>query len=206
LDAIKNTEYSIKFVPYVARTYVQLSGFYFDTDQPQKAKAVLDQALSNANKDEDRGYLSLSQGYYSMVKKNYRAAEKYWSDAMIYMGSPTKPDYDYALLYRYVMLCKLGNSNAADSLINFRLKTRGINAWPEPILLFFAGSIQEKDLIKLARRNWQKCEVFFFLGKKNLINGNLAESKKYFEESVNTGVTSTYEYDMAKAELSRAFQ
>ena len=205
LEAIKKTEYSIKLVPYVTRTYVQLAGFYFDTDQPQKAGLVLDQALSNANKDEDRGYLSLSQGSYSMIEGDYLAAEKYWSNAMIYLGNPNKPYYDYALLYRYVMLRKLGNSAAADSLNTIRLKSQGINSWPEPIMKFFAGSIQEKDLIKLARRNWQKCEAFFFLGEKNLISGNLAEAKKYFEESVNTGATDYFEFAMAKSELSRAF-
>ena len=205
LEAIKHTEYSIKLVPGIARTYHQLSNFYFDTDQPQKARAVLDQAILNVTNVDDIGLIGILQGRYSMVEGNYHEAEKYWADAMTYLGDPIRPLYDYALLYRYVMLCKLGNSTVGDTLLLRRLKTPGINSWPEPIINFLTGNMKEEELIKLARRDWQKCEAYYFLGEKNLISGNLNEAKKYFTESVNTGVTNYIEYDLANAELSRAF-
>ncbi|MGD0754768.1 MAG: hypothetical protein ABR927_06870 [Bacteroidales bacterium] len=205
LDAIKNTEYSIKLLPGISRTYIQLSNFYFDTDQPKRARAVLDQAISNVNNTNDRGYIELMQGKYSMVAGEYQEAEKYWADAITHLGDPNEPFYDYALLYRYIMLYKLGNSNAADTLINNRLKTPGMNTWPEPVINFFSGNIQKEDLIKLAKKDWQKCEAFFFLGEKDLIIGNLSEAKKHFEECVNTKVTDYLEYDMSQSELHRAF-
>jgi TolB-like protein len=206
LEAIRNTEYSIKLVPGILRTYTQLSNFYFDTDQPQKARKVLDQAISDVNNAKDRGYIGLIQGRYSMVEGKYQEAEKYWTDAMTNLGEPKDPYYDYALLYRYIMLYKLGNSMTADSLIHDRLKIRGINSWPEPIISFFAGSLKEENLVGLARRNWQKCEAFFFLGEKYLMSGNLIEAKKHFEDCVNTKETDYLEYDMSQAELNHTFQ
>jgi hypothetical protein len=68
------------------------------------------------------------------------------------------------------------------------------------------GSIEEEDFVKLVKRNWQKCEAFYFLGEKDLISGNPAEARQHFEESVKTNVTTYIEYDMSKAELSRTFQ
>jgi tetratricopeptide (TPR) repeat protein len=206
LEAVKNTEYSIKLVPFITRTYNQLAGFYFDTDQPQKARAVLDQAIINANNNYDRAYVELEQGKYSMIEGKYQQAEKYWADAMTHFGGPASPYYDYALLYRYIMLCKSGNPMVGDTLLHDRLKTLGISPWSEQIINFYIGTIREEDLIKLAKRNWQKCEAFYFLGEKDLINGNLTEARQHFEESVNTNVTTYYEYEMSKAELSHTFQ
>jgi TolB-like protein len=205
LNAIKNTEYSIKLLPGISRTYIQLANFYFDTDQSQRARSVLDQAISNVNNDNDRGYLELMQGKYSMVAGEYSEAEKYWTNAMTHLDNPSAPFYDYALLYRYVMLYKLANSTAADTLISNRLKTPGINTWPEPVINFFYGNILKEDLLKLAKKEWQKCEAFFFLGEKELIAGNLSEAKKHFEACVNTKETNYLEYDMSQAELHRAF-
>jgi TolB-like protein len=203
LNAIKNTEYSIRLLPGISRTYIQLSNFYFDTDQPQRARAVLDQAISNVNNDKDRGYIELIQGRYSMVEAEYSRAEKYWADAMTHLVDPGDPFYDYALLYRYVMLYKLANSTSADTLIRNRLKTPGINSWPEPIISFFYGNILKDDLIRLAQKGWQKCEAFFFLGEKELMTGNLSEAKKLFEACINTKETNYLEYDMSQAELHR---
>jgi TolB-like protein len=206
LEAIKYTEYSIKLVPFITRAYNQLAHFYFDTDQPQKAKSVLDQAIVNAKNDNDRAHVELSMGKYSMIQGEYHQAEKYWADAMIHFGSPTSPSYDYALLYRYVMLCKSGNQVVGDTLLYNRLKTLGISPWSEQIINFLMGTIEEEDLIKMAKKNWQKCEAFYFIGEKNLINGNLIDARQYFEESVNTNVTTYYEYEMSKAELNHTFQ
>ena len=205
LNAIKNTEYSIKLLPGISRTYIQLSNFYFDTDQPQRARIVLDQAISNVNNPKDRGYIELIQGRYSMVEGEFAKAEKYWADAMTHLDNPNDPYYDYALLYRYVMLYKLANSTSADTLIQNRLKTPGINSWPEPIINYFYGNILKDDLIRLAKKEWQKCEAFFFLGEKELNAGNLSEAKKHFEASINTKETNYLEYDMSQAELHRAF-
>jgi TolB-like protein len=204
LNAIKNTEYSIKLLPGISRTYIQLSNFYFDTDQPQRARVVLDQAITNVNNSKDRGYIELIQGRYSMVEGEYTKAEKYWADAMTDLNNPSDPFYDYALLYRYVMLYKLANSTAADMLIHNRLKTTGINYWPEPIINYFYGDLLKDDLIKLAKKDWQKCEAFFFLGEKELIAGNLSEAKKNFEACIDTKETNYLEYEMSQAELHRA--
>jgi tetratricopeptide (TPR) repeat protein len=206
LEAIRNTEYSIELVPGIRRTYIQLASFYFGTDQPQQAREVLDQALKNVSNPNDRGFIGLVQGRYSMVEGKYQAAEKYWASAMNDLGDPRLPYYDYALLYRVVMLKKLGNHRAADSLIQERLENRGINSWPEPIMYHFSGNLNEEDLINLAKRDWQKCEAFFFLGEKYLLLGNLAEAKRYFETAVGTKATNYLEYDMSVAELGRAFQ
>jgi TolB-like protein len=206
LEAIKDTEYSIRLVPGILRTYIQLANFYFDTDQPVKGRTVFDQAISNVINAKDRGYIELIRGRYSMVEGKYKEAEQYWADSMTNLREPKNPDYDYALLYRFVMLNKLGNSMMADSLIHDRLKTVGINSWPEPIIYFFAGSLKEEDLIRLAKRDWQKCEAFFFLGEKYLMSRNLIEAKKYFEECVNTKENDYIEYDMSQAELSSTFQ
>ena len=206
LEAIKNTEYSIRLVPSVSRTYIQLSNFYFDTDQTQRARGVLDQAIANVSNSDDRGFICLIQGRYSMVGGEYQEAEKYWKDAMFYLHNPTNLYYDYALIYRMIMLYKLGNSAAADTLIENRLKTHVINSWPELVINYFSGKISGEDLNKSAQKDWQKCEAFFFIGEKYLISGNLSEAKKHFEECIDTKVTTYIEYEMAQAELNHSFQ
>jgi TolB-like protein/lipoprotein NlpI len=202
-EAIKYTEQSIQLMPGIARTYSQLSDFYFETDQPQRARDILDEALSKVINPSDRGDIGLSQGRYSLIEGNFREAERYWANAMVNFADPSNPIYDYAFLYRYVILLRLGDSMAADSLLAIRLKTPDRNPWPEPLIHFFAGTKTEEDILKQVNKEWQKCETFFFLGEKDMISGDLAGAQKHFEDCVNTGVTNYYEYDMAKGELSR---
>ena len=202
-EAIKYTEQSIQFMPGIARTYNQLSNFYFETDQPQRARAILDQALSKVINHSDRGDIGLSQGRYSMIEGKFKEADQYWANAMNDFSDPSNVLYDYAFLYRYIILLRLGDSRTADSLLTIRLKIQESNSWPEPLIRFFAGTLQEEIILKQLDRQWKKCETFFFLGEKDMISGDLEGAKRHFEDCINTKVTNYYEYDMAQGELSR---
>lgn len=206
LEAIRKTEYSIELVPGIARTYTQLSDFYNATDQLQKARAVLDTAIANVRNADDRAYIALLQGRTSMTEGKYQEAEQYWAYVMRTLAGPGDGYFDYALLYRSVVLRKLGKSSVADSLINIRLASRGINTWPEPVFYFFAGRSREEDLLRLAKSDWQRCEAFFFLGENDLILGNLSEAKRHFEDCINTRKTEYLEYDMAQTELDHSLK
>ena len=203
MDAIKNTEYSIQLMPSIGRTYNQLAGFYFNTDQPQRAKMVMDQAISNVTDSSNLGEVELSQGRYLMIEGKFREAEQCWTNAMAHLVDPSDDSYDYAVLYRYIMLHRLKNSMKADTLLRDRLKMPGINSWTEPIMLFLTGGISEENLMRLANKNWRKCEAFFFLGEKCMINGDMKNAQKHFEECIKTEATNYYEYDMSKGELNR---
>ena len=200
-EAVNYTEYSIKLMPGISRTYQQLSSFYIKTEQYQKGIEILNKAASYTKDPVEKGNVMISLGSKSMMAGIYQDAGYYLDTAMILLKDPSTTYYDYALLTRYFISYRLNEFNKADSLIKQRLAKRDLNSWPEPIISYYAGETSEEKVLRLANKNWKKCEALFYIAEKNLMEGDTLKAQMYLEDCLRTRVTTYHEYDMAKAEL-----
>ncbi len=202
-EAIDFTEYSLKLMPGIGRTYNQLAQFFAETDQMQRAAAVRDRALAEVKNPKERGQIALFQGKDYMKLGTFDKAAQYFASAMSLFKDPSESLYDYALLYRYLSLKHSGANAEAETILCERLNSSRGESWTESILKFYAGVLKEDDILKLARAEWQKCEAFFYIAEKELIGGNIPQAKAFFEDCLKTEITTYIEYEIAQAELRR---
>lgn len=202
-EAIDFTEYSLQLMPGIGRTYSQLAGFYAETDQEERAAAVRDRALAEVKNPRERGQIFLSQGAAYMERGAFDKAAQCFASAMADFKNPSESLYDYALLYRYISLNRIGSGAEAETILQERLNSPRAESWTESIFRFYDGALKEDDLLKLAKAKWQKCEAFFYIAEKELIRENSPRAKAFLEHCLETGVTSYVEYGIAQAELHR---
>ena len=117
-----------------------------------------------------------------------------------------KPDdSQYPALYRQLLLLRTGIAPT-----NFGATAAGwTNGWAKDLGRYVAGQINEKTLLKAAKKSdlepvsGQKCEAFYFIGMMRLIAGDHAGAREYFEMCATTGQVDYYEYKFSRAELTR---
>ena len=81
--------------------------------------------------------------------------------------------------------------------------------WPGPVAALYLGQIGPDDLrfygveTEDQTRDQRLAEVTFYLGQYFLAQGDVAQARALFEETIATGITSYVEYEGAAAELAR---
>jgi lipoprotein NlpI len=117
----------------------------------------------------------------------------------------------YAQLWIWLIQARLGHEEAASRELvttSARWTTTDPQAeWVATLAQFLAGTISEGDLLQRAPSGDQKsvtehaCEAYFYAGSKRLIHGDTAMAAEYFRRTIQTGLTTFYEYDSARMEL-----
>lgn len=135
---------------------------------------------------------------------------------------------DYSRCRLWLVQARLGDWKAATNDLNAYLKQCSTNGWPRhmegnlskamrntkdwslQIAYFLAGDITEADLLKKASvpgaepADGQLCEAYFYIGSKDLVNGDKKAATKYFKKCVATKLSAYEEYSSAQAELGIA--
>ncbi|MDH7513831.1 MAG: protein kinase [Clostridiales bacterium] len=202
-QAVELTERSIEYMPGIARAYNQLAGFYSETDQEERAIAIRERALQSIRNPVERGQTYLFQGAAYVRLGVFDEAAENFAGSMAELQGSGNALYDYALLYRYLALKRIGAGVEADSILDSRLKSLKDNAWPAPVVRYFTGLLDEEGVLRAATSDWQRCEINYFIGSKELLSGDRARARRFFQECLDTGVSNYLEYKFAKAELER---
>jgi len=93
--------------------------------------------------------------------------------------------------------------------IDRRLARHDGNAWPRPLLQFFAGKIGSTAVVKAAksgdpaRQTRQQCEADFFLGTRALIDRNMDTARRLLQEAADSCPPTTRERITAQTDLAR---
>jgi lipoprotein NlpI len=102
-------------------------------------------------------------------------------------------------LHRETLLQRLGrpSTDFATTVAGWK------DGWLKNIGLFMAGQLDEKELLAAGPSRNQRCEAFYFIGMKHLLNGDRLGAREFFQESVATGVRQYTEYQFARVESER---
>ena len=144
--------------------------------------------------------------YFEKNGKYDEAAEAYQSGVD---KNPGSWDAFYYRLRRAIVLIKNGKKEDSNKYIRAWVKTLQGNEWPIPLAKYYAGEIDENELLKAAESRdpvkWknQHLDVWYCLGMKKLLDGDNVKAKEYFEKCVSTGLKDFEEYSRAKDELEK---
>lgn len=76
--------------------------------------------------------------------------------------------------------------------------------WYSDIADFCAGALTDEELEKIAGdSNYNKCEGHFFIGLKQLSEGDLLGAKEHFRKSIDTPFEDQLDYSFSRAFLDR---
>ena len=81
-------------------------------------------------------------------------------------------------------------------------------AWPYPVLKLMRGDLTFDAALAQARADKdhsldRECELYFFAAEKALLDKDRDQARRWFDQSVNTGVVEFIEYGLARREKAR---
>lgn len=113
----------------------------------------------------------------------------------------------YGTLWMYIALARAGRPETG----TLQQVSSQINPgqWPFPLFLMYLGEISPQAAIEAAASPianddlMRKCEAWFYVGEKYLIDGDVDRAREAFQAAVATDVTQFLEHDWAARELER---
>jgi serine/threonine protein kinase/tetratricopeptide (TPR) repeat protein len=199
--AIDLTERSLDYFPTVARTYSQLGSFYVDAGQYERALAVMQQGLPYMQTPVDSGFQHMYIGANHYRMEQFAEALESFRTSSLQLDPGEHVLGDYALLYWVILARRLGDAAEAERTLRERGAALSASRWPSPVVKLYLGAVDDGEVLSQARRDWQRCEAYYFLGALALERGDTAQAREHFEESIATGVDTYLEYDFSRVEL-----
>jgi tetratricopeptide (TPR) repeat protein len=118
---------------------------------------------------------------------------------------------DYERLYRWLIKAeKPGQLDAATRELAAFLQTDDarMEKWPVLLGLFLTNRITQPDLLNSAtspdaqEKQGRLCDAYFFIGMKQLLTGDRAQARSFFQRCVATGREDYAGYRIAKSRLA----
>jgi TolB-like protein/lipoprotein NlpI len=194
---------SLEYLPAVSRTYFQMAIYYEQAGRFEQSIEARANALKYATDDRECGHLNLYQGVNYYRLGDYENAAECFARSYPLLSSTSDWDARYAFIYLFITLNRIGKGPEADELLKTRLDQLADSVWPMPVLAFFAGLSSEGELVAAARKPWQKCEVYYYLGILSLLKSDQDKAKAFFKKCLETGELTYVEYSFAERDLAK---
>lgn len=151
--------------------------------------------------DPKNAHAYANRGYAREVQGSFEDALADYDQAIV-----LKPgDSDYPPLHRELLLQRLkrplGDFSATVAVWK--------DDWTKSIGQFVAGSLSEADFLTTAATGDEKavpgqlCEAFYYAGVLHLLKDDQPSARDFFNKAIATGQKEHYEYQFARAELTR---
>ncbi len=145
-----------------------------------------------------RGCVNYDLKYFTNALIDFRQACELGSDVT-----------DYSWCRLWLVQSRLGDRNIATKDLKAYLQQHSVNPdhWSAQIAHFLVGDVTEDDLLKEASFQGaepvegQLCEAYFYIGSKDLVDGNKTVATEYFKKCLGTHLSTYEEYCSAQAEL-----
>jgi tetratricopeptide (TPR) repeat protein len=195
--AIEDLNRALLLNPKSADALADRGDAYLGKMQDERAIQDYDQALAlSPNNTEVLN--GRSQAYFDLGR---------FATAVTDLSAAAKldPSYPYYPLWLYVSRVRAGQDGRAELEKNSRQAK--LAEWPGPVFNLFLGKTTPEAILSAANNSnakkdrEQHCEAYFYLGEYALMKGNTAEARRFFQQSVDTGVTGFVEHAEAQAEL-----
>lgn len=143
---------------------------------------------------------------YTRAYANYYAGrvDATRSELLEILKSRSEVDRSYATLWLHLASRRLGGDGAAAT--KAYQATDAQPAWPYPVVKLLNGSGTLDQALAAARVDKQSasgrlCELYFFLGQQQLLDGNTQAARESFQKVLATEVINATEYVLAQREL-----
>ncbi len=197
-EAIADYTSAIEMNPDYAQAYYNRGNALADKREYIKAIADYTEALRIRPGDAEtlgaRGILRLCLGDFKTALAD---------EVKSYELDPTD---EYASIWLYVVQRRNKLSGRAELAKNSTGFDKG--SWPWPVVQLYLGKLSPAEVLAAAGKGnpedlaGQKCEADFFVGEYELFAGNRATARVHFQATVDSGLTSYYEYIAAQTELA----
>ncbi|MBT4710069.1 MAG: tetratricopeptide repeat protein [Alphaproteobacteria bacterium] len=173
---------------------------------------ILDQKAFNTSALRSRGYAAFNLGRFDLTNRDHALAvlDEQVSDATRMFNA----------IWSYLAANHLGLDASSELAANMqeisdstnRFVAQPVNVfsiWPGPVAALYLGFITPEALraygvaSEFQTQAQRMAEVTFYLGQYYLAQGDVAQARDYFQQTLATGVTSYFEYSGAVAELGR---
>jgi lipoprotein NlpI/transglutaminase-like putative cysteine protease len=170
-----------------------------DTNAGQRVDEEVAKALELAPSNVAPRYTRM---YAHYDRGMYREAQ---DDARELLENPDEVERSYAALLLYLSARRLGD---ADGVLSGHFPSGSAPDWPYPVLEFLANKITLEKAIKESIDSGHAspeklCELYYYAGERELLNGDTDKAKEYLRKSVATSVSEYREFILAKHELDR---
>lgn len=136
-------------------------------------------------------------GFASYFKRNYPGTRE---DMLALLKTRSANEQAYPALWIYLAARHLGED--ASEAVRPYAKAQSTE-WPYPILHYLTGSVDLEGAKRAAANDLSHlCELYFYAGEKNLLDGDAGRAREFFQKSVDTGVVEFSEYEMAQRSLA----
>jgi len=174
--------------------------------------AILDVHASNTPALRSRGYAAFNLGRFDLTNRDHALAvrDEHVSDATRIFNA----------IWSFLAANHMGLDASTELAANMEeisvstnrfmaAQTDVFAVWPGPVSALYLGRIGPDELraygvaSEFQTKEQRMAEVTFYLGQYYLAQGDIAQARDYFQQTLATGVTSYFEYSGAVAELGR---
>ena len=188
--ALENLNSVLEKDPKNTNALFARSKLYADLKQYDKAIADCNKIIEIEPKFYNAYYLD---GTCYFMAKDFKTATKLLNHAARHAGSHKV----YACILGYLAYANLNDKEKADKILNLAVNNQ--TAWPQPVLQYLKGKINESQLFKAAKNNEELTEAHCYVGLNSMLKGFDQVAKHEFEWVVSHGNNDFTEYTLAKA-------
>jgi len=114
----------------------------------------------------------------------------------------SKGDELYAHLFIWIIQTRLGEKSAANGgLAIYAAKLSDQEEWSRGLTGYLLGKVPEAEVLRAASNSGMRCQAWFYIGMKKLLDGDKAAAAKDFKKCLATRRDNYGEYKCAKVEL-----
>jgi lipoprotein NlpI/transglutaminase-like putative cysteine protease len=127
-------------------------------------------------------------------------------DLLEILKSRSEAERGYATLWLHLATRRLGGDAVAAT--KPYQPGDGKPAWPLPVVQLLSGTATLEQALAAAKADKEQadgrlCELYFFLGQQQLLEGRPEAARDFFQKAVNTGVVEFTEHALAQRELQK---
>jgi lipoprotein NlpI len=199
-EATRDFEEAIQLAPNASKVFVSAATNAFARGRDERAAELAKNALALAPFDSSPhqilAFVEYYRGNYSEATGHLMAFGKNNRDETMKL---------YAALWLYLSAGHSGQDGIAAA--KEQMPAGPSSRWPNPILQLLMGAGTLEQALKAAKDGTNDpsklCELYFYLGEKSLFDGDKSRARKYFQQSIDTGVVEFNEYLFARRSLAR---
>jgi tetratricopeptide (TPR) repeat protein len=196
--AIQDYDQAIRLNPNYVNAFYNRGNAYRRKGDYERAVLDYDQVIglspNHPNAYSNRGLVRFYQGQFTAAVTDFSKALEF---------TPTN-------LYRILLLYLAQARSGRDAQDGLEQATAGIDLkqWPGPIVSMYLGKIPEHVVFAAVpdvdpiRERQKRCQAYFYVGQRLLIQQNHREAAKMFRETLVTNASTLFEYEGAQIELN----
>jgi tetratricopeptide (TPR) repeat protein len=229
-QAVRNYDKVIRLNPRHAQAYSNRGIAYAGKGHDDLAIQDYDEAIrinpEYVNAYYNRGnayrrkgaYAEAVENYSEVIRLNPKHGNGYSSRGMVrfYQGQFASAAADFAQALQFAsdnlylaLLLHVAETRAGiqpQTSLAEMTRSLDLESWPGPVVAMFVGQLTEHVVLNAGSSSNQpekQCQAYFYIGQQRLMQQKKSEAAEMFRQAVGTEASTLFEFEAARAELSR---